>query len=381
MNTDDRAQFLCAASVAVCCMSLGAPGQGIATPLAATSNRAYRCPVHGLPTPFTGAIMSFSTDSSKSHKVRCNNTSPLSGRGKCVDSSRLNVSITPITGTWAADDFDTRSTVDGTYDPEPQIHGDAPRTTDGQCVTKGTADRLLVNQSFGYYEALLCTADDGLNAQSTVVFCDPLTGLVAYPSFAEFLTRNLPELASSGLYLAIGDVDDLKEYVCMRRSDDPTCFGHLAGNECMQALGRVTRRWAANAFTGWPFSLCGTFGGDEVIIAAAGRNYTDFQLQLQQLEIEIRQEVPRTCSFSSGSLTDERIGPQDSGIAYRELVAQVDAALFDQKTALRERNISPQGHITDIGHIVLTSSGGGGREIGSEINDQIGNESVSVDAQ
>ena len=45
---------------------------------------------------------------------------------------------------------------------------------------------------------------------SALLLCDPLTGLVAYPSFEELLIAGLPALAIKGLHLAIGDVDDLE---------------------------------------------------------------------------------------------------------------------------------------------------------------------------
>ncbi|PBA69089.1 GGDEF domain-containing protein [Mycobacterium avium] len=220
-------------------------------------------------------------------------------------------------------------------------------------MTDSGAAQFGASSNLAYRETLLSTTCDGRIGKAATLFCDPLTGLVAYPSFAEFLIGNLPELAAVGLHLAIGDVDDLKEYVSRRRSDDPTCFGHLAGNECMQALGRTTKQWAAREFADWPFFLCGTFGGDEVIIAAAGQSPCAFWEKLRQLEREIRCHVPRTCSFSVGSLHVERIDGRHAQIAYRQLVAQVDRALFDRKTALRERNTKPRGDISSSGPIVL----------------------------
>ena len=41
---------------------------------------------------------------------------------------------------------------------------------------------------------------------SSLFLCDPLTGLVAYPSFEELIIAGLPALAIKGLHLAIGDV-------------------------------------------------------------------------------------------------------------------------------------------------------------------------------
>lgn len=84
-----------------------------------------------------------------------------------------------------------------------------------------------------------------------------------------------------------------------------------------------------------------------------GQSPCAFWEKLRQLEREIRCHVPRTCSFSVGSLHVERIDGRHAQIAYRQLVAQVDRALFDRKTALRERNTKPRGDISSSGPIVL----------------------------
>src|ERR1022692_2790110 len=110
----------------------------------------------------------------------------------------------------------------------------------------------------------------------TFLLCDPLTGLVAYPSFEAYMIAVLPGLATDGLHLAIGDVDDLRGYVSAANADDPTLFGHLAGNDCMRRVGEATRRWVADHLDFWPFAMCATFGGDEVIVAAAGQPYETF---------------------------------------------------------------------------------------------------------
>lgn len=188
---------------------------------------------------------------------------------------------------------------------------------------------------------------------SVPLWCDPLTGLVAYPSFAECLTAYLPVVASSGAHLAIGDVDDLRGYVNQHRADDPTHFGHLAGNACMQALGRVTRVWAERTLMSWPFALCGTFGGDEVIIAAAGKSYDEFVVQIHRLIRDIAESVPRTCSFSAGTLTVRGLTTADQEHAYRHFVSVVDAALFARKAALRAAHLDPKGDFEDVGAVAL----------------------------
>jgi len=86
---------------------------------------------------------------------------------------------------------------------------------------------------------------DSSSGMRRTLLCDPLTGLVSYPSFEEHLTRELPRLARRELHLAIGDVDDLKEFVTARRDCDPMMFGHLAGNDCMRKVGAATPRVGA----------------------------------------------------------------------------------------------------------------------------------------
>ena len=187
------------------------------------------------------------------------------------------------------------------------------------------------------------------------LWCDPLTGLVAYPSFAEHLTDCLPILAPLGVHLAIGDVDDLKQYVSERRAEDRAYFGHLAGNECMQMIGQITRQWAERTTASWPFSLCGTFGGDEVIVAAAGVDYAVFVDSVRCLVDDIGAKAPRTCSFAAGTLIPTVISQACRTTAYREFVARVDLALFERKAEIRAANVSPRGDFEDIGPVVAVA--------------------------
>ncbi len=188
-----------------------------------------------------------------------------------------------------------------------------------------------------------------------VLLCDPLTGLVAYPSFESYLRDNLLALAPTGVHLAIGDVDDLKAHVTERRLSDPLMFGHIAGNICMRTVGSLTLQWAEEALQDWLFSACGTFGGDEVIVAAAGRPYEEFVDRVGELADAIRSMAPRPCSFATGSLTQEDVDELDPDIAYLRLVTSVDAALFDHKCELRAQGIAPNGAMVNQGRIDLAA--------------------------
>jgi len=187
------------------------------------------------------------------------------------------------------------------------------------------------------------------------LLCDPLTGLVAYPSFAEYLTEHLPALARYGLHLAIGDVDDLREYVTLQRAENPTMFGHLAGNECMRRLGTITVDWAGRALSSWPFFLCGTFGGDEVIVAAAGCPYRSFLEEVACLQRAVTAGAPRTCSFSAGTLQTDGLRAGGGDTAYREFVSAVDRALFTLKADLRRNGIRPRADLVDVGAVPVTT--------------------------
>jgi GGDEF domain-containing protein len=200
----------------------------------------------------------------------------------------------------------------------------------------------------GYEVVAIARSHGTAHTARRMLFCDPLTGLVAYPSFEDHLTRELPALSRVGLHLAIGDVDDLKRFVSQQRLDDPAMFGHLAGNACMQAVGDATLRWAELELPDWPFSVCATFGGDEVIVAAAGRPYAEFIRAVARLRDLLAESTPRTCSFAVAStgVISELSEPR---AAYRRLVSQVDHALFASKDEVRSRGEDPTGELVDTG--------------------------------
>jgi GGDEF domain-containing protein len=188
---------------------------------------------------------------------------------------------------------------------------------------------------------------------SALLLCDPLTGLVAYPSFEAHLIAILPELAANGLHLAIGDVDDLRGYVTAAKADDPTLFGHLAGNDCMRRVGEATRTWAAEILDGWPFAVCATFGGDDVVVAAAGRPYDAFRDALADLVSRIRSAAPRPCSFASATTMPVACIVCRAEHAYRRLVSHVDECLFWHKAAARKAGCLLDGVLVDVGTLEL----------------------------
>ncbi|MGF1425339.1 hypothetical protein [Kitasatospora sp. LaBMicrA B282] len=190
-------------------------------------------------------------------------------------------------------------------------------------------------------------ADDG------TLYCDPLTSLVAYPSFEKYLVEMVPLFAGDGLHFAIGDVDGLREYVSERRAGDPTSFGHLAGNACMQTVGRVTAGWAAVELTDAAFRVCGTFGGDEVIVAASGISHEQFADRIRKLCRMLKASAPRPCSFALGTLEDRTVTKGKAFAAYRHIVSKVDARLFQVKEQARSDGRHLNGSVTDLGLVSL----------------------------
>ena len=188
---------------------------------------------------------------------------------------------------------------------------------------------------------------------SALLLCDPLTGLVAYPSFEELIIAALPALAIKGLHLAIGDVDDLRGYVNIARENDPTLFGHLAGNDCMRRVGLATRQWAADFLDGWPFAICATFGGDEVIVAAAGRPYEEFLDALSVLVSRIRTSAPRPCSFASATSIPMNRSLARAEDTDRAFLSRVDRRLFYYKVETRNSGKSLNGDLIDAGAMPL----------------------------
>lgn len=185
--------------------------------------------------------------------------------------------------------------------------------------------------------------DDGF------LYCDPLTSLVAYPSFEDYLVKMLPVVSVDGVHVAIGDVDGLRRYVSERRPPDTRSFGHLAGNACMRAIGRQTRRWAAAELEEFPVSVCGTFGGDEVIIGASGLDHGTFADKIRKLCQAIRVSSPRPCSFALATLQDHTVTAQNAADFYRILVTTVDAQLLHEKERAQLTGAGLNGTVTDLG--------------------------------
>ncbi|MFJ8475729.1 hypothetical protein [Kitasatospora sp. NPDC094011] len=192
---------------------------------------------------------------------------------------------------------------------------------------------------------------------------DPLTGLIAFPDFHTSIPRALAgELETGGLIaLAIGDVDGLKEHVETANATDHASFGHLAGNQVMARLGAVTRAWFRDQ--SWTAACAATFGGDEVIIAAAVDDPAAFHMAIADLRDRLGEVLPTRVSFAlavagPGHLPTERDGNAWKHVFTDRLLAGVDRCLFAHKAARRAAGGAG-------GIIAVTQAPGGGHPAGT----------------
>lgn len=172
----------------------------------------------------------------------------------------------------------------------------------------------------------------------------PTTGLVSFQSFYKEFPEALPTLlnAEHGFGLAIGDVDNLKSYVESSKREDPGKFGHIAGNQFMGDLSKISAAHYEKMTHSW--SCLSSFGGDEIILAATGIDRRQFLRDVKELCRDLDRSLPRSVSFaigwfSGGPLIDDRLDP----IALKRLstaaLSMVDRALLEAKSR-RRRNLS-----------------------------------------
>src|SRR5512146_991720 len=127
---------------------------------------------------------------------------------------------------------------------------------------------------------------------------DPVTGLVSFPDFHAAFPGHLANALRHDevIGLAIGDVDHLTGYSSRLDPAHPERFGHLAGNAIMARLGNVSAAWFREQ-SFWA-GCVSTFGGDEIIIAAAVRDPEVFEIAIVTLRDRCSAELPRTVSFA-----------------------------------------------------------------------------------
>lgn len=181
---------------------------------------------------------------------------------------------------------------------------------------------------------------------------DPITGLVAFPDFHTEFPELLVQTVSRGacVGLAIGDVDNLKEYVEGTNRTEPGSFGHLAGYAVMSRLGEVAQGWFWDQDAG-----CGcvsTFGGDEIIVAMLVNDGVTFAAAIVDLRDRLNRELPRTVSFTLGLVGHAALpGPRHHGWAhevYLGAMTTLDRHLFDGKAARRRSGQEASGFVAVV---------------------------------
>jgi GGDEF domain-containing protein len=186
---------------------------------------------------------------------------------------------------------------------------------------------------------------------------DPITGLIAWPGFFAQLPGLVEQSLTAGraVGLAIGDVDNLKDYVEGVRAVDAQSFGHLAGNALMCRLGTIARHWL---WTDGPAIAClATFGGDEIVLLAETDSQAAFLEQVAGLRDHLCRVLPRTVSFGAAVVMPDAAPELVSGDHWwREFVVYaigaVEHCLFEGKHA-RRRGC---GH--DLGFVASTQVDG-----------------------
>lgn len=180
---------------------------------------------------------------------------------------------------------------------------------------------------------------------------DPITRLVAFPSFHErFPDVFARELAAGrAVGIAIGDVDNLKSYVERARSAHDLMFGHLAGNDVMSRLGRSAIDWFSQTEG---VGCVATFGGDEVILAMIDVTPAGFGRHVRTLARRLADDLPCTVSFAHSTfIRPPRTIESFTVEHYLRALVLVDRALFTAKKRLR------RAHVVDLRPRLLSESG------------------------
>jgi GGDEF domain-containing protein len=179
---------------------------------------------------------------------------------------------------------------------------------------------------------------------------DPITGLVAWPGFFTRLPGLIADAIGHGdsVGLAIGDVDNLKDYVEGEKAVDAQSFGHLAGNAFMGRLGTLARNWLWN--TSLQHSCLATFGGDEIVLISTTTDAHVFLTHVEGLRDQLCAGLPRTVSFGTGVISPANLPTTVVGDHWwREFtvhtIGAIEHTLFENKHARNAGASIAQGFI------------------------------------
>nr|WP_218088542.1 GGDEF domain-containing protein [Variovorax sp. SG517] len=184
-------------------------------------------------------------------------------------------------------------------------------------------------------EAELRRARDALETLNTTLNTlameDGLTGLANRRKFDVTLDAEISRAVrdASTLALIMIDVDCFKQY--------NDIYGHAAGDECLQKIGRAVAAVAAKR----PGDLAARYGGEELAVLLP---HTDVQAAVhlaERIRNAVRDlKIPHAAmanGFVTLSAGVEALKPADSSAKSKELIEAADKALYHAKTQGRDR--------------------------------------------
>ena len=158
-------------------------------------------------------------------------------------------------------------------------------------------------------------------------FTDRLTGLYRYEYFADALPREIERVRrySSELSLVLFDLDRFKDF------NDR--YGHAAGNQLLEGVGRALQRETRGA------DLAARFGGEELVVLVQGSADEACALaeRVRRAVAELAVRVPEGLAGTTVSAGVATF-PREPDAA--SLLEAADAALYEAKRRGRDRVVA-----------------------------------------
>ena len=159
---------------------------------------------------------------------------------------------------------------------------------------------------------------------------DPLTGLANRRAFTAALELEWRRAHRSGhsLALLMLDLDYFKQF--------NDCYGHPAGDACLQATARILALSARR-----PGEMAARYGGEEFVILlpdvdGRGGEAVAEGVRLALWALEMPHEMSPLGGIVTGSIGVASVVPKDGAVA-ASLIAAADAALYQAKQSGRNR--------------------------------------------
>ncbi|MBB4225753.1 GGDEF domain-containing protein [Variovorax guangxiensis] len=184
-------------------------------------------------------------------------------------------------------------------------------------------------------EAELRRARDALETLNgtlkTLAMEDGLTGLANRRKFDVTLNTEIGRAVrdASTLALIMIDVDCFKQY--------NDIYGHAAGDECLQKIGRTVAALAARR----PGDLAARYGGEELAVLLPNTDVQDALLLAERIRNAVRDLKIAHAGVENGFVTlsagVEALRPSALDGQSKELIEAADKALYQAKTQGRDR--------------------------------------------